>query len=1208
MTQAGDYFADAEVIGGARSKGPCRVSVIVACPSSTRPDDLDSTLAGIEAQTIADTEIMLVGEGLAPAAIAVVRRRAGADPRLTARLHARACDLPALRVNEGIAASHGKFLAYQEPGCEWTPDALSSLLDRLPADQAGLVIGRIERSVPGRDLAAFAAPVHFSALMDANPIGLPGVLHPRSVLDETGLFDMHVYMAAHWQWDLWLRMGRILPLVDAARSVGRWRVGEPPGPAQSDAWLEAAFRFAGGVDRRRPLSPDGVAAYGIDSFDAWGGLPPALREPLRKYVRIPWRLRHRFDRPEPPGESQQTEGNPVLATVVSGVHNCTVDVTIGNVQEAAGAEPQPWAFSFQPLASATKKSLGGTGQLVLHRTFQPGAAALLAEARKAGAPVCYMADDDMLGLWEQFQDYAFLAPGQPLRACMEEQITAADAVVLYSDQAVQAYRKLNPRVLVRNISIPAAWIERDFSEPAPGAPFRIGFAGSAGRAEEMAFLMPVLEALSREWGDRIEFAFWGLGLKDAGRLKSPYTFIPYSHSYAEYVRRLRQTHFDLLLAPLFDAPRARRAKTCIKYLETTAAGTVGIYSDVTPYRDVPSPECGLKVPNTPDAWADAIRRLVQMPVADRRRMWGAARADIRRKHTCEVRNDSFMAAMHAAFFHGKTRDRRHADGLPRIAYVLHSLTFAGSEIYHCRRAELVREYGIEPVLCVPEAFAEREGGVREFAANHNIPLHFLPLSAYPYPEYPPRDRLEQEADAMRRWFAEQRIALVHSVNFIPAAGLAAARAGIPHVASLYQPYRDTPDTFRPDAVPHAAVLDSDSFLYARFWEECLDVPAYVIRCPVPPVFFEVGERRARPAGAASPTHRWAVIGAFHERKGQLDVLRALETLGDFEGRIELDLIGLSGYFPDYEEKCREAIARLHAGDRIHVNVVGFSEDVPRLLEQIDVLLMASTSESFPQVALQAMAARTFVVATPVAGIPELILDGRTGLVADGFGAAHLARAIRRYLALPAEDKRDMLDRAAEVVCGEAGWEAVSNRLLWLYREAFRAAAARPAETNAPPLETGEEWLAVPRPYGMVEGISYPVLRKKRYRLQIPENGLDGVQVRIGTYGQRPRNPIRLTLTPAGPHSRIPPRSALWMPDETFREPGWAVFRFPPITESRDQFCEAEFAQEGEAPVKLSFFQFELPAESLARKIEKRLFDRLCVPQVRLSFTRGASAQ
>ena len=63
-----------------------------------------------------------------------------------------------------------------------------------------------------------------------------------------------------------------------------------------------------------------------------------------------------------------------------------------------------------------------------------------------------------------------------------------------------------------------------------------------------------------------------------------------------------------------------------------------------------------------------------------------------------------------------------------------------------------------------------------------------------------------------------------------------------------------------------------------------------------------------------------------------------------------------------------------------VKFLGFRLDVPRLLAGADLLAITSLREGLPNVALEAMAARRAVVATAVAGTPELVQDGETGLL------------------------------------------------------------------------------------------------------------------------------------------------------------------------------------------------------------------------------------
>ena len=82
--------------------------------------------------------------------------------------------------------------------------------------------------------------------------------------------------------------------------------------------------------------------------------------------------------------------------------------------------------------------------------------------------------------------------------------------------------------------------------------------------------------------------------------------------------------------------------------------------------------------------------------------------------------------------------------------------------------------------------------------------------------------------------------------------------------------------------------------------------------------------------------------------------------------------------------------------------LGFRKDVPELLNELDVFVLASVSEGFPLVALQAMAASRPMVVTRSGGPQEIIDDDRNGfLVAASrlgrFGGENHRAAARSWL-------------------------------------------------------------------------------------------------------------------------------------------------------------------------------------------------------------------
>lgn len=83
-----------------------------------------------------------------------------------------------------------------------------------------------------------------------------------------------------------------------------------------------------------------------------------------------------------------------------------------------------------------------------------------------------------------------------------------------------------------------------------------------------------------------------------------------------------------------------------------------------------------------------------------------------------------------------------------------------------------------------------------------------------------------------------------------------------------------------------------------------------------------------------------------------------------------------------------------------VRLLGGRLDVPRLLSLADIFALPSVSEGMPIAIMEAMATGLPVVATAVDGTPEVVEDGKTGLLVPPRDPAALAAAIGKLIAEP----------------------------------------------------------------------------------------------------------------------------------------------------------------------------------------------------------------
>ena len=215
-----------------------------------------------------------------------------------------------------------------------------------------------------------------------------------------------------------------------------------------------------------------------------------------------------------------------------------------------------------------------------------------------------------------------------------------------------------------------------------------------------------------------------------------------------------------------------------------------------------------------------------------------------------------------------------------------------------------------------------------------------------------------------------------------------------------------------ERVPAARVLELPNFLEERAFS----------RVPV-----EVRSARRRNWGVPQGAFVIGTVARLAPVKNHAMSLRALQRLDE---DVHLVLIGAGPSRRELEELARE----LHVDRRVHFT--GQLVEAENLHQFFDVSVLCSRSEGFPNVVIEALAAGCPVIATPVGGVPEVILDRQTGLLVPVDQPEALAATVvelRRDAVL----RRRLSEAGTACVRGKYHQTSVITQLEALYQDLAR---------------------------------------------------------------------------------------------------------------------------------------------------------------------------
>ncbi len=173
-----------------------------------------------------------------------------------------------------------------------------------------------------------------------------------------------------------------------------------------------------------------------------------------------------------------------------------------------------------------------------------------------------------------------------------------------------------------------------------------------------------------------------------------------------------------------------------------------------------------------------------------------------------------------------------------------------------------------------------------------------------------------------------------------------------------------------------------------------------------------------------------IVGQISRLKGHDVFLKAASIVLKKNKNVKFLIVGEVRRERD-KGLCEELINRLDL--RENVIFAGFRNDIANVMSAIDILAFPTLKESFGRSAIEAMAQRKPVVASNVGGVPEIVIDGKTGILVPPENAKELANGLLELIN-DKEKREDMGNEGLKVVREKFDIRDMMNRIENVYRE------------------------------------------------------------------------------------------------------------------------------------------------------------------------------
>jgi glycosyltransferase involved in cell wall biosynthesis/SAM-dependent methyltransferase len=242
---------------------------------------------------------------------------------------------------------------------------------------------------------------------------------------------------------------------------------------------------------------------------------------------------------------------------------------------------------------------------VMQRMFpRPDTETALTGILKMGTPIIYEVDDLLMEMPTNNPNRDFAMQCCPF---VLDVMQKAAAITVSTEALKAELLRWNSNIYVLpNLIDERLWSQ---TQQTHAGPVVIGFTGTSTHGDDLRMIEDAFIQISAKHGRGVAFQFMGCVTDRLARLPGA-KVVEFTPDYESFARELQTTPMDVAVVSLEDN-LFNRCKSNIKWLEYSACGIAGVYSDLPPYNScIRHGQTGLLVGNRVHDWFQGIDTLV----------------------------------------------------------------------------------------------------------------------------------------------------------------------------------------------------------------------------------------------------------------------------------------------------------------------------------------------------------------------------------------------------------------------------------------------------------------------------------------------------------------------------------------------------------------------------------------------------------------------